>query len=64
MAGIDPRDYRRGPKRPTDTELCARMRELASGPQRFGYLSSHNLPNREGREMNWKKFYRLYREEG
>lgn len=37
LAGIDPRVYRRTSKRPADTELRARMKELASERRRFGY---------------------------
>jgi putative transposase len=51
-------------KRPADTELRARMKELASERRRFGYRRLHILLKREGWEVNWKKLYRLYREEG
>ena len=64
LAGIDPRVYRRKSKRPADTELRARMKELASERRRFGYRRLHILLKREGWEVNWKKLYRIYREEG
>ena len=64
LAGIDPRVYRRRSKRPADTELRTRMKELASERRRFGYRRLHILLKREGWEVNWKKLYRLYREEG
>jgi putative transposase len=64
LAGIDPRVYRRRSKRPADTELRARMKELASERRRFGYRRLHILLKREGWDVNWKKLYRLYREEG
>ena len=64
LAGIDTRVYRRGSKRPADTELRTRMKELASERRRFGYRRLHILLKREGWEINWKKLYRLYREEG
>ncbi|MBO9398116.1 IS3 family transposase [Shimia sp. R9_2] len=64
LAGIDPRVYRRRSKRPADTELRTRMKELASERRRFGYRRLHILLKREGGEVNWKKLYRLYREEG
>jgi putative transposase len=64
LAGIDPRLYRRSSKRPADTDLRARMKELASERRRFGYRRLHILLKREGWEVNWKKLYRLYREEG
>jgi putative transposase len=38
LAGIDPRVYRRRSKRPADTELRARMKELASERRRFGCI--------------------------
>ena len=37
LAGIDPRVYRRASKRPADTALRIRMKELASERRRFGY---------------------------
>ncbi len=40
-----------------------RLRELASQSRRFGYRRLHILLKREGVEVNWKKLYRLYREE-
>ena len=64
LAGIDPRVYRRTSKRPADTELPTRMKELASERRRFGYRRLHILLKREGWEVNWKKLYRLYCEEG
>ena len=64
LVGIDPRMYRRASKRPTDTKLRTRMKQLASERRRFGYRRLDILLRREGWEMNWKKIYRLYREEG
>ncbi len=64
LAGIDPRVYRRESKRPKDTGIRARIKELASERRRFGYRRLHILLKREGREVNRKKLYRLYREEG
>lgn len=64
LAGIDSLVYRRTSKRPADTELRARMKELASERRRFGYRRLHILLKREGWEVNWKKLYRLYREGG
>ena len=55
LAGIDPRVYRRKSKRPADTELRARMKELASERRRFGYRRLHILLKREGWQVNWKK---------
>jgi len=64
LAGIDPRVYRRQPKRPGDTTLRRRLRELSAERRRFGYRRLHILLKREGWEVNWKKLYRLYKEEG
>jgi len=64
LAGIDPRVYRRVPKRPADIELRSRLKELSSERRRFGYRRLHILLKREGWHVNWKKLYRIYREEG
>lgn len=48
LAGIDPRVYRHRSKRLTDTELRARMKELASERRRFEYRRLHILLKREG----------------
>jgi len=64
LAGIDPRVYRRRPTRPEDTELRERLRELSGERRRFGYRRLHLLLGREGWQVNWKKLYRIYREEG
>lgn len=61
LAGINPRVYRRRSKRPADTKLRARMKELASERRRFGYRRLDMLLKREGWEVNWKKLCRLYR---
>lgn len=64
LAGIDPRVYRRRSTRPADTELRERLKELSSERRRFGYRRLHLLLGREGWKVNWKKLYRIYREEG
>src|SRR6056297_2379288 len=64
LAGIDPRVYRRRSARPADAELRKRLRDLSSERRRFGYRRLHILLKREGWEVNWKKLYRIYREEG
>jgi putative transposase len=63
MVGIDPRVYRYQSARPDDAELRKRLKELASQRRWFGYRRLHILLKREGVEVNWKKLYRLYREE-
>jgi putative transposase len=50
-------------KRPDDSGLRARLRELAHERRRFGYRRLHILLRREGLHMNHKKLRRLYREE-
>ena len=64
LAGIDPRVYRRRSSRPGDVELRARIKELASERRRFGYRRLHILMKREGWQVNWKRLYRIYKEEG
>ena len=56
--------YRRGLTRPADAELRERLKELSSERRRFGYRRLHLLLGREGWKVNWKKLYRIYREEG
>src|SRR6478672_1308313 len=41
-----------------------RLRELASGRVRYGYERLHTLLRREGWQINHKRVYRLYHEEG
>lgn len=47
-----------------DEALRERLRELANERRRFGYRRLHILLQREGVEVNHKKLFRLYREEG
>jgi len=63
LVGIDPRVYRYRSSRPDEAGLRKRLRELAAVRRRFGYRRLHILLKREGVEVNWKKLYRLYREE-
>jgi putative transposase len=63
LAGIDPRVYRYRSRRLDDEALRVRLRELASERRRFGYRRLHILLKREGFRVNWKKLYRIYREE-
>jgi putative transposase len=51
-------------RRAEPTALVARMRELASERPRFGYRRLHIMLLREGRVVNRKRVYRLYRREG
>lgn len=63
LVGIDPRVYRYRSTRGDDGRLRVRLRELAAERRRFGYRRLHILLRREGWEVNWKKLYRIYREE-
>lgn len=63
LVRIDPGVYRYRSTRPDDAGLRQRLRELAAQRRRFGYRRLHILLKREGVEMNWKKLYRLYKEE-
>ena len=51
------------PRRPDDSAVRQRLRELAAERRRFGYRRLGWLLAREGHAMNHKKLYRLYREE-
>jgi putative transposase len=54
-------NYRR--RRPDDSSIRERLRELAGERRRFGYRRLGWLLAREGHVMNRKKLYRIYREE-
>ena len=51
-------------RRPADTELRSRLRELANQRRRFGYRRLFILLRREGELSGINRIYRLYREEG
>ena len=51
-------------RRPPETELRARLRELANQRRRFGYRRRFILLRREGEPSGVNRIYRLYREEG
>jgi transposase InsO family protein len=51
-------------RRPPETELRARLRELANQRRRFGYRRLFILLRREGETSGINRIYRLYREEG
>ena len=50
-------------RRDPQIELRMRLRELAGSRVRYGYRRLTVLLRREGREINAKRVYRLYREE-
>jgi transposase InsO family protein len=51
-------------RRPADTALRGRLRELANQRRRFGYRRLFILMRREGEPSGINRIYRLYREEG
>jgi putative transposase len=51
-------------RRPADTELRARLHELANQRRRFGYRRLYILLRDEGERCGINRIYRLYREEG
>ena len=55
------RHYRR---QRDDGALRERLRTLAAARPRWGYRRLHVLLRREGVRANWKRVYRVYREEG
>jgi len=63
LVGMAPRVCRYRSIRADDADIRRRLRELAGERRRFGYRRLHPLLTREGMRMNWKKLYRLYREE-
>jgi len=51
-------------RRPPETELRERLRDLANERRRFGCRRLFNLLRREGEASGINRIYRLYREEG
>jgi transposase InsO family protein len=51
-------------RRPAETALRSRLRELANERRRFGYRRLFILLRREGEASGINRIYRLYREEG
>ncbi len=64
LVGVSRRVVRYRSRRPDDTALRQRLRELAGERRRFGYRRLGYLLAREGMAPNHKKLLRLYREEG
>ena len=56
--------YRRQPQRDEQAFLRMRITEIVSVRVRYGYRRIHVLLKREGWQINHKRVYRLYREEG
>jgi len=63
LVGLDRSTLRYRCRRPADSALRPRLRELAAERRRFGYRRLGWMLAREGHALNHKKLYRLYREE-
>lgn len=44
-------------------EVAKQIQEIRETRIRYGYRRLYILLERKGREVNWKKLYRIYREE-
>ena len=63
LIGVNRSAWQYEPLRGKDDAVRLRMREMANERRRFGYRRLAILLKREGKGMNLKKVYRLYREE-
>jgi putative transposase len=63
LIGVNRSAWQYEPLRGKDDAVRERMREIANERRRFGYRRLAILLRREGKGMNLKKVYRLYREE-
>ena len=63
LNGVNRSAWQYEPLRGKDDAVRERMREIANERRRFGYRRLAILLRREGKGMNLKKVYRLYREE-
>ena len=64
LAGLGRSSYRYPSRASEESGLRERLKQLAAQRRRYGYRRLTVLLNREGREVNHKRVYRLYREEG
>jgi transposase InsO family protein len=64
LVAADRKMIRYRSRRPPDTELRGRLRELANQRRRFGYRRLYILLRDEGETSGINRIYRLYREEG
>ncbi|MBS1304296.1 IS3 family transposase, partial [Loktanella sp. SALINAS62] len=62
--GADRKMIRYQSRRPPETELRQRLRDLANARRRFGYRRLFVLLRRDGEPSGINRIYRLYREEG
>ena len=63
LVGVDPKTLRRD-RPPDNPELRDKLKALADKRRRFGYRRLGVLLAREGYDINHKKLFRLYKEEG
>jgi putative transposase len=63
LLGMSRSSCRYQPRRPEEEVLRQRLRELAVERRRFGYRRLAVLLRREGWAVNWKRVYRVYRQE-
>jgi putative transposase len=63
LVGMSPRMHRYRSRCPDDVGLRISSRKLAAERRRVGYRRLHLVLRRQGVTINWKKLYRLYREE-
>ena len=64
VLAADRKMIRYASRRPPETELRERLRDLANERRRFGYRRLFILLRREGEPSGINRIYRLYREEG
>ncbi len=64
LTGVARSSYRYRRQAADQTALRLRLRDLAATRVRYGYRRLHVLLRREGWQVNHKRVYRLYREEG
>jgi putative transposase len=64
IVGADRKMIRYRSRRPAETALRARLRDLANERRRFGYRRLFVLLRQEGERSGKNRIYRLYREEG
>ena len=64
IVGADRKMIRHRSRRPPETALRGRLRDLANERRRFGYRRLFILLRQEGERSGKNRIYRLYREEG
>jgi putative transposase len=64
LLGVERSSYRYEPRPDRNAELRDELVQLARQKPRYGYRRLHALLNRRGHEVNVKRVYRLYVEEG